>query len=143
MTTTKITKKMYFETLQDLIGLAEETGFDGFDFKALNDFCANEISQLEKKAEKARERAEKARKAVDVLKDMILEVITADPMTKDEIVAAIQKINPELEIATPGRVITRLSALINEGIITKNSITVGETGAKRKVMVYALRSENE
>ena len=135
-TNVKITKKMRFETLQDLIGLAEETGFDGFDFKALNDFCANEIAQLDKKASKAKERAAKARESADGLKDMVVAVLSADPMTKDEIVAAVQEANPDEELATSGRIVTRLTALFKEGLITKASVTVGEPGAKHKVMTY-------
>ena len=136
--TVKITKKMRFETLQDLIGLAEESGFDGFDFKALNEFCANEIAQLDKKADKARERAAKVRESADGLKDMVMAVLSEEPMTKDEIVAAVQEAHPEEELATSGRIVTRLTALFKEGLITKTSVTVGEPGAKHKVMTYKL-----
>lgn len=137
-TNVKITKKMRFETLQDLIGVAEEAGFEGFDYKALNEFCANEITQLDRKATKARERAAKAHEAEDVLREMVLAVLSVEPMTKDEIVTAVQEANPEVEIATPGRIVTRLTALFKDGLITKTSVTIGEPGAKRKVMTYAL-----
>lgn len=142
-TNVKITKKMRFETLQDLIGLAEEAEFEGFDFKGLNEFCANEIAQLEKKAVKARERAAKAREGEDVLLEAVASVLSAEPMTKDEIVEAVQEANPEMEIATPGRIVTRLTTLFKEGKVVKESVTVGETGARRKVMTYALTDAAE
>ena len=136
----KITKKVRFMQLQDLIAEAEDN-FGGdveFDFRGLNEFCANEIAQLDKKAAKAKERAEKNKAKPDELIDLVQAALTNEPQTRDEIVEAIQAANPELETATSGRVVTRLTALIKAGIAVKESVTVGEPGAKHKVMVYSL-----
>ena len=137
-TTTKITKHDYFEMLQDLIATAEEAKFDGFDYRGLNEFCANEIAQLERKAEKAKERAAKAKTEADGLKDMVYAVLTNEPQTKDQVIAKVQEANPDEPLATSGRIVTRLTALINDNLVIKESITVGETGARHKVMTYRL-----
>lgn len=137
---TKITKHDYFEMLQDLIGLAEEAGFEGFDYKALNDFCINEIGQLERKAAKAKERAAKAKTEADGLKDMVYEALSNEPKTKDEVIARVQELYPDEPLATSGRIVTRLTALQNDGLVEKESVTVGEPGARRKVMTYKLSS---
>ena len=132
----KITKKMRFEMLQDLIAAAEEVEVlteDGvaFDFRGLNEFCANEIAQLEKKAVKAKERAAKAKEKPDELRDFV-------PKSREEIVEAVLADHPGLETATSGRVTTRLTQLIKDGLAGKEQVTVGETGNKHKVMKYFL-----
>lgn len=139
----KITKKMRFEMLQDLIAAAEEVEVlteDGvaFDFRGLNEFCANEIAQLEKKAVKAKERAAKAKEKPDELRDFVLDVLGDEPLSREEIVEAVLADHPGLETATSGRVTTRLTQLIKDGLAAKEQVTVGEPGNKHKVMKYFL-----
>ena len=139
----KITKKMRFEMLQDLIAAAEEVEVlteDGvaFDFRGLNEFCANQIAQLEKKAVKAKERAAKAKEKPDELRDFVLDVLDYEPKSREEIVEAVLADHPGLETATSGRVTTRLTQLIKDDLAGKEQVTVGETGNKHKVMKYFL-----
>lgn len=139
----KITKKMRFEMLQDLIAAAEEVEVltedsVAFDFRGLNEFCANEIAQLEKKAVKAKERAAKAKEKPDELRDFVLDVLDSEPKSREEIVEAVLADHPGLETATSGRVTTRLTQLIKDGLAGKEQVTVGETGNKHKVMKYFL-----
>jgi len=138
ITTEKITKKMRFEALQDLIGVAEEMNIEGFNFAELNAFCMNEIELLDRKSAKAKERAAKAKEETDDLKDMVYDVLTPEFMTKDEVVEAVQKAHPDYEKATAGRIVNRLATLVREDVVEKGTATIGETGAKHKVVVYRL-----
>ena len=61
MTTEKMTKKDYFETIKVLVDFVKDKGLelDGIDFDGVTEFCDKEIDALARKAEKAREAAAK------------------------------------------------------------------------------------
>ena len=129
----KVTKRVRFEQFDQLIGLAEENGFEGFDFEDLREFCANEIALLDKKAAKARERAANKKAESDELQDAVLSVLTADPQTRDDIASQIE--GEDVSVAKVG---ARLTKLVNAGLAAKAEAVVGEKGKTRRVMTYTL-----
>ena len=103
----KVTKKDMFA---EIITLARENGRVD-----IEEFCEVQIEQLNRKAEKAKERkADKAAKG-DALKDAIAAVLTEDLQTAADIVA-------------------RLTKLVKEGVAGKMQVKVD----KKRVMAYAL-----
>lgn len=137
----KITKKDNFEALLKLIVVGVDNDIPGFDFDALTEFCENEITLLDNKAAKAKERAAKKKSEADEIKDWVREALTEIPQTREDLLVAIQEANPDNEAAgelTTGKLVSRLTALIGEGVAVKETVSVGESGAKRKVTVYAL-----
>jgi len=139
------TKKSRFESLLKLIVNAIDNDVEGFDFDDLTEFCEGEIQQLENKAAKAKERAAEKRAATDEIKEWVRDALTATPQTRDELLTAIQEAHADNDFAqnelTPNKLTSRLSALIADGVAAKETTTVGETGAKHKVTVYSLVTE--
>lgn len=132
----KVTKRVRFEQIQTLLALAEKNGIDEegeFDFEALQDFCANEIALLDKKAAKAKERAVAKQEEADELQVVVESLLTNEPQTRDEITAQIE--GEDVSVAKVG---ARLTKLVKAGIAAKTEVTVGEKGKTRKIMAYAL-----
>lgn len=130
----RVTKKMMFEALR---GLAESGSLHMPDFNEdITDddviaFCDKEIAALEAKAAKAKETAAKKKVETDELKDAVLAALTAEPQILADIAAATD--------STVGKIVSRLTALVLEGKVEKTQVTIGETGAKRKVSAYRLK----
>ena len=112
--TTKITKRDRYVEIADLVALAKEQGFEGFDFEGLTEFCEKEIDALARKAEKAKETAAKKKAESDELTDIVLSELT-----------------DELE---------PIAALSKEGKATKGEVVIPatETTKKRTVVAYSL-----
>ena len=98
-------------------------------------FCDKEIAAIDHKADKARERAALKATEPDVLMDAVLGVLTDEPMTVADILAAVN-----VEGATAGKVANRASRLARDGKVVKTNVTVtGEDGGKaRKLVAYTL-----
>lgn len=101
---------------------------------AIVEFCEAEIAALDKKAEKARERAAVKRAETDELKGVVRDLLTDEPQTRDAITAMI-----EGEDVTVGKVGSRLSALVKDGIAVKEKMSVeGADGKATSKMGYRL-----
>lgn len=130
----RVTKKMMFEALR---GLAESGSLHMSDVDAnitdddVVEFCDKEIAALDAKAAKAKEAAAKKKVETDELKDAVLAALTAEPQILADIAAATD--------STVGKIVSRLTALVLEGKVEKTQVTIGETGAKRKVSAYRLK----
>ena len=134
----KITKREMFEAIK---GLAESGALHMADFneaisdEAVADFCANEITLLDKKAIKTKERAATKKAEGDELTEVVRAAMSTDEFeTIADIAARI-----EGEDVTAAKVTYRLTQLVKNGEAEKTELTVenGE-GKKRKVNGYKL-----
>ena len=119
----KVTKKDMFA---EIITLARENGRVD-----IEEFCEVQIEQLNRKAEKAKERkADKAAKG-DALKDAIAAVLTEDLQTAADITEKVLDAGEDISRA---KVVARLTKLVKEGVAGKMQVKVD----KKRVMAYAL-----
>lgn len=129
MEKTKITNKSrYAAIINALTGAPTDIETD-----ELVDFCERQIASIERKSEKARERAAEQRKVSDELAERIASMLTEEPQTLGELTAAIGD-----EDITPSKVSSRCSKLLKEGRADKTEVTVpGVDGGKsRKLVAY-------
>lgn len=135
----KLTKREHYEEIKNLISLAIDNDFEGFDFNGMMDFCDKEIEAIDTKAAKAKERAAIKRAEGDVLRDAVQAVLSDEPMTVAEIIAALPE---SIEEVTPSKVVNRLSRLADEsvGIVIKGKTSIpNEDGkGKRNLTTYRL-----
>lgn len=130
-TTTKITKK---DNLTNLLAMLNDSRIfalaEEYDLEALIAYCENEISLLNKRAERARETAA-TKKEKDELCEVVESLLTREYQTRDEITEKIQG-----EDVTVAKVGNRLSKLVALGVAEKEEIQVA--GKKHKVVAYRL-----
>lgn len=118
----KRTKK---DNYNDLLAIPEIAGNE-----ELVTFIKGEIELLDKRAEKAKQKAEEDKKNPDELKVKITEVLNdTDFTTVGDIVTLIG-----VEDVTPAKVVARLSQLVKDQVVVKEEIK----GEKGKVMGYKL-----
>lgn len=113
MATKKITKKEKFEMLRDFI----PADFEQYDL--LMEFIDNEIGMIDKKADKARARAEIAKAEGDEMRAVVESALTDEWQSIASILEAIGN-----EEFTKGKVSARLGALVKQGIVEKESQTI-------------------
>lgn len=121
----KITKAMWFETIK---GIVEASDFA--DKAGAVEFIDAQLALLASKAEKAKERAAKAREKGDELREVVLSVLTDEFQSIDAITAQI-----EGEDVTKAKVTARLTQLVTAEKAVKDTIK-GEDG--RKTVHYKL-----
>jgi len=134
-TVEKMTKKDYFEMIEDLVEMAKDADL-GFDSDGLVEFCEKEIAALEKKAEEAKENAAKKKAEGDALLETVYDALSEDEF---ETIAAIAKKVIEMdETASVGKVQYRLGALAKDGRAEKSTIVIPATEdtKMRKVVGY-------
>lgn len=129
----KLTKRSVYEALLKMV----ETGTLEITEDELKTFCENEIALLDKKAEKAKERAATKRAEGDALTDAVRGALTGEFESIADIAARI-----EGEDVTVAKVQYRLGQLAKNGEAVKEQITIpGSEGQKaRKVMGYRIAS---
>ena len=98
------------------------------------EFIQKQVDALDKKADKAKERAAEKKAAGDELRTKVQSVLTEELQTIDEIVDAIGE-----EDVTRNKVVARLTQLLKAGVAVKDKV---ENGSK-KVMGYKLKAEEE
>jgi FixJ family two-component response regulator len=125
MADVKMTKAMWLEEIKGVVEAADYENKEG-----AIDFINKQIETLAAKAEKAKEKAAKAKAEGDELRAIVEGILTADAQPIDDIVAQI-----EGEDVTKAKVTARLTALVNAGIAKKEPVKVGS----RKVMAYSLK----
>lgn len=103
------------------------------DAEAVTAFCEKKIAALDARAEKAKERAAAKREAGDELQTLVLNALTDEFATRDEITAKV-----DFEDVSVAKVGYRLTSLCKAGLAEKSETTIpGTDGAKaRKVAVY-------
>lgn len=132
----KVTKKEKFAAILDVVKYADfEEDYEG-ERDELIALVEGEMSALEKRAEKAKERAAKKRTEIDELGEevlMFIEQADGEFVTIADIVAAIDDEN-----VTAAKVQARLSKLVKAEKVVKEDITVGEDKRKRKGYALAI-----
>lgn len=133
---TKISKKNMYAALVNLATtgtLAFETDEGTVEVTAeqLAEFAQNEICLIDRKNEKAKERAEKKREQGDELSAAVLAAVTDELSTIADITARV-----DAEDVSVAKVQFRLNQLAKNGSIIRDSITVpGGEGAKARTLV--------
>ena len=129
---TKITKKEMYAAIKE----AFETGACKFDKGTVIAFCDKEITALDNKAAKAKERAATKKAEADVLYDQVADALnTEEFQTIADIAAAVAEVNAD---ATVSKVTYRLTKLVEAGIAEKTDVTIpgGEGVKARKVKAF-------
>ena len=102
------------------------------------EYCENELAKLDKKNVKARERAAAKRAEGDELQADVLAVITDEPQTRDDILAAmndesgeltVHKIQAKLNNLVESNQISKCKVKTEDGK-TKTAYTIGGTDAE-------------
>lgn len=114
----KVTKKEMFNFIAEALA----------DNAEVVEFCNKEIALLDKKAEKAKERAAKKKAEGDELKDVIQSVLTAEPQVAADVVETLVGMGVE---TTVGKVIYRLNALVKEGVAEKEDVVIETPDGKK------------
>ena len=93
------------------------------------EFIDKTVAQIDAKAAKAKETADKKRAAGDELRAEVLALVTDEFQTADAITAALNK-----EDVSKSKVVSRLTQLIASGEVVKDQAKVGDS----KKVVYKL-----
>ena len=127
--TTKITERDIYHAMID----------GTIDADVMREFAEKKLAQLDKRNETAKVRAAKKRAEGDVLTEQVLQVLSDQPMSREDVVAALADMGVE---TTVGKVGYRLTALSKpeDGRVVKAEATIGgEDGGKpRHVVVYTI-----
>lgn len=103
-------------TKKEIFGLIAETCADN---EVIVDFCAAEITKLDNKAAKAKEKAALKKAAGDELYAVIVEAVGTENVTAEDVLASI-----EGEDLTVAKVRARLSQAVKNGVLVKESVKV-------------------
>jgi len=132
MSTVKITKRERFESIKALVKAVGPV--EGIDTEGIVAFCDKEIVALDNRAAKAKERAAEKRAEGDELQAAVLEALTDELSTRQDVTDRIDG-----EDVTVAKVGYRLSQLVKAGKAVKEEITVaGEDGKNKKIAAYRL-----
>lgn len=140
----KMTKRNVYMALVNFATTGElsyegEDGVVMLSNEALEEFAKNEIVQLDKKAEKAKESAQKRRAAKADASDVLMEAVVAALSVSDFESSADIALRVPNEDATLAKISYRLTQLVKNGIAEKQTIKVaGEDGKSRTVQGYRL-----
>lgn len=115
-------------TKREMYTLIKETNSDN---EAIVTFCDKEMELIDRKNEKARERAAKKRAESDAMTDAIYAALTPEFAFVDAIVEAT-----EFDGVTRGKVVSRLSKLVKAGKAEKTQMKKDE--GKGKAVAYKI-----
>lgn len=124
MEITKKTKAMYFAELREMVINHVN---DVVEQDALLEFIDKEVAAIERRKDKARERAEKRKAKSDALTDKIYDILHYDYITVSDI---MEQLEDEEDISA-NKVTSRLGKLVRAGKVEKERIKVSEDGSRR------------
>ena len=127
----RVTKRDYFEAIIE----AMKTGEVKMEPEKIIEFCENEITLLDKKAIKAKERAATKKAEADELMDKVYAVLSdTEFMTRNAVMDALGDMPEDVSISKVG---ARLTKLVDALRVEKSEQTVANAeGKKSKVMGY-------
>ena len=130
-TTDRTTKRDFYEAIIK----AMETGETNIEPAKIIECCENEIALLDKKADKAKERAAAKKAEADELMDKVYAVLSdTEFMTRNAVMDALGDMPEDVSIAKVG---ARLTKLVGAQKVEKAEQTVANAeGKKSKVMGY-------
>lgn len=130
--TVKITKVMVLNSLKEnYANVADDTVIGDVTAADVKAYIDKAIEQLENKAAKAKEKAAEKKAEGDELRAAVLEALTDEFATREEIFAKIDG-----EDVTVAKVGARLTQLVNAGEAIKDTVKVEDS--KSKKVVYKL-----
>ena len=130
MDAVKMTKKDYLNAIISYLN-GEEVDVPVEDMVG---FCQKEVDTLAARAENAKERAAAKRAEGDELQVAVLNALTDEPATRQEIFERI-----DIADTSVAKVGYRLTTLVNLGQAVKSEVTAeGEDGKTHKYAAYAL-----
>ena len=125
----KVTKAAKYQMIEDILNT-----IDGDSIDMLIEFVQKEQAALGRKAAKAKEKAAEKKTEIDELGNVVLGVLTAEPMSRDEVFALVDF--PDASVAKVG---ARLTRLVDLGLVAKTEVkTTSAAGKKTPRMVYSL-----
>lgn len=127
----RVTKRDYFEAIIE----AMKTGEVKMELEKIIEFCENEITLLDKKAIKAKERAATKKAEADDLMDKVYAVLSdTEFMTRNAVMDALGDMPEDVTISKVG---ARLTKLVDAMKVEKSEQTVANAeGKKSKCMGY-------
>jgi hypothetical protein len=130
----KITKREMYEAIAESARTGEPCKYEAADIVA---FCENEISLLDKKAVKAKERAATKAAEGDALAALVKSALTDEYQPIANIAAIVAVSDPD---ATVSKVTYRLGQLVKNGDAEKSELTIagGEGVKTRKIQGYRI-----
>ena len=132
----KITKSAKYEMLEEILNTVEHEHA-----AMLIEFVQSERAALSRKAEKAKEKAAEKKTELDELAVAVLEVMTGEPQSRDEIFEKVADFDAEVSVAKVG---ARLTKLVTAGKVVKSEVkAVTASGKKTTRMAYALAESVE
>lgn len=111
-----MTKREFYVFANDVFATVDVEGID--EAKA---FIAKEVAALDAKNEKAKERAAAKRAEGDAMRTVIESVLGNEPMTVNDIIAAIESEYPDV---TPAKIVARVRKSIEDGVVSKETVKV-------------------
>ena len=112
----KLTKVDYFTLLKDVV---DGVSLDAETAMNVKDFLDKEIEQLEKRKVAAKDRAEKKKAESDALTDEIYALLTDEPQTVEDLLAAFED-----ETVTRNKITSRLGKLVKAGLAEKDTTKI-------------------
>jgi hypothetical protein len=125
-TTKKVTKKEMFEEIKAILESSPNMVPT-----ELVEFINNEIEALNKKAEAARKARDKKKTEVDTLLEEVFACLNDTSFT---VIPQIMKNFEDNEDITSAKVTARLTKLVRENKVEKDSVNVAAEGEKKKVL---------
>lgn len=117
-------------TKAEVLAVIMEAMADNADVVA---YCENELTLLENKKVKARERQDKKRAEGDELQAAIASLLTDEPQTRDAILAQFENEDGEL---TVGKIQAKLNNLVKFGQASKSTIKTEDGKTKTAYTVF-------
>ncbi len=98
------------------------------------EYATKKLAQMDKRNATAKVRMAKKRAENDFLMEEVFNVLSEDPMSRQDVLEVLQSAYPDLTI---GRVSYRLTQLAKEGRIIKQEATIASGESKNKrIIVY-------
>jgi len=139
--TPKVTKRDFFNCLLNLLEDAKAAGVANYNYDEIAEMIHKEIASLDKKAEQAKVRAQKAKEAGDELRAALHGVLTENLQTIAEILAAVQAATGDTSLSAQ-KITGRLGQLVDLGQAVRGEVSIQapDGGKSRKLAAYALIS---
>lgn len=130
----KMTKIDWYNEIKEII-----SNSDYEQKEEIFNFINKQIEQIQNKANKAKSNTAKNNaepREWDALKKAIYNTLTDKPRCIDDISAEVA--NVDFKDITRAKISARLNQLLKDNYAEKTTISIGETGSKRKLVAYAL-----
>jgi len=129
----KMTKMEKFKAIEEILKTVEGDNVD-----MLLDFVRAEQTALANKAAKAKAKAAEKKTEIDELGVAVRNVLTTEPMTRDEIFVLVEDFSDDVSIAKVGARLTKLVATGEVVSVDVKAVTASGKKTTRKAYALAL-----